>query len=80
MHILNLVTQPNVEFRVSFHEYVVRCDASKGCKNDHGKDVEYRMVILSPMERIGGLMDGSTVAGVGRIYVVVSRSRILSEG
>ena len=31
------------------------------------------------MERIGGLMDGNTVAGVGRIYVVVSRPMILSE-
>jgi hypothetical protein len=65
---------------MSFHEYVVRCDASKGRKNDHGKHVEYRMVILLPMETIGGLKDGNTVAGVGRIYVVASRPRILTEG
>jgi hypothetical protein len=65
---------------MSFHEYFVRCDASKGCKSDHGKDVEYRMVILLPLERIGGLMDDNTVAGVGSIYVIVSRPRILCEG
>jgi hypothetical protein len=38
------------------------------------------MIILLPMERIGGLMDGSTVAGFGRIYGVVSKPRILSVG
>jgi hypothetical protein len=65
---------------MNFHEYVVRYDGRKGCKNDHGKDVEYRMVIQLPMERIGGLMDGSTVAGVRRIYVFLSRPRILPEG
>jgi len=36
MHVLSLVTKPNVEFRTSFHVYIVRCNASKGCKNDHG--------------------------------------------
>jgi hypothetical protein len=37
------------------------------------------MVIL-PMERIGGLIDDNTVAGVGRIYMDVSWPSILSEG
>jgi hypothetical protein len=64
MHIMNFVTQRNVEFRTSFLEYVVLCDAHKGWKYDHAKDIENRFIILLPMERIGGLMDGNTVAGV----------------